>query len=146
MYIVSTYTQNLGPPGSVRAPGKEDDWGAQFSRRKHVKRISFFLYSSCLCFCYKCSNLSIYLLTKRVSGNVLLFILLNLHCRGTFNSKLSSTCTKGPDLQMPSIEAKQDGTLRPNQPLAASPLPASTVLTYTKVLTRSIMGAGRLCK
>ena len=24
MYIVSTYTQNLGPPGSVRAPGKED--------------------------------------------------------------------------------------------------------------------------
>ena len=28
-------------------------------------------------------------------------------------------CTKGPDLQIPSIEAKQDGTLGPNYPLAA---------------------------
>ena len=57
-------------------------------------------------------------------------------------------CTKGPDLQIPSIEAKQDGTLRPNYPLAAEPLPDSTVLsTYLyKGADKKHRGAGRLCK
>ena len=39
----------------------------------------------------------------------------------------SSGLREGPDLQMPSIEVEQEGTLRPDQPLAAEPLPDSTV-------------------
>ena len=39
----------------------------------------------------------------------------------------SSGLREGPDLQMPSIEVEQEGTLRPDQPLVAEPLPDSTV-------------------
>ena len=42
---------------------------------------SFFLYSNCLCCYYKCSNLWVYLLTNRASGNLLPFILHWRHIR-----------------------------------------------------------------
>ena len=84
-----------------------------------------------------------------MSGNVLLFILLNLYIQlEVILNPFNTLCTKGPDLQIPSIEAKQDGTLRPNYPLAAEPLPDSTVLsTYLyKGADKKHRGAGRLCK